>query len=190
MLTFSHVCMCVSLQHIVLLIQSIVIKKKKCVDVIRNDVNQFSSGYSKSKMKCLIERVLFWEGQIHHWTSRERNRRTLIHIKWSNKTSSTDAQQRKKTDNYQTSMISCSARRAFITVDSSLLGGFVKGIWENVFKVRGIVVEGDNGESRCDGMGEEKYVTVISWPSGERLTFDGLAGRWKRCWSRWDEVVS
>ncbi len=54
-------------------------------------------------------------------------------------------------DNYQNSMISCSARRAFIIVADSLPEAFVPGIWENVFKVRGIVFdedkEDDNDES-------------------------------------------
>ncbi len=48
-------------------------------------------------------------------------------------------------------MISCSARRAFIIVADSLPEAFVPGIWENVFKVRGIVFdddkEDDNDES-------------------------------------------
>ncbi len=68
--------------------------------------------------------------------------------------------EREKNDNYQTSMISCSARRAFIIVDNSLPEGFVTGIWENVFKVRGIVFdddnEDDNDESGWDDIGEEK----------------------------------
>ncbi len=63
-------------------------------------------------------------------------------------------------DNYQTSIISCSARRAFIIVDDSLPEALLTGIWENVFKVRGIVFEDDNDEdndeSWWDGIGEEK----------------------------------
>lgn len=61
----------------------------------------------------------------------------------------------KRSDNYQTSMISCSARRIFISVDDSLPEALVTGIWENVFKVRGIVFDEDNG-SGWNGIVEEK----------------------------------
>ncbi len=80
-------------------------------------------------------------------------------IKQETQTHNREARE-EKNDNYQTSMISCSARRAFIIVDDSLPEGFVRGIWENVFKVRGIVFEDDNDEdndeSGWDDIGEEK----------------------------------
>ncbi len=42
-------------------------------------------------------------------------------------------------------------------IDNSLPEGLVTGIWENVFKVRGILVEDDNDELLLwDAIGEEK----------------------------------
>lgn len=109
----------------------------------------FLLGYSKSRMRCLIERILLWEGQIHHWTHLYRYIHTLT-IKREAQTHDREEEEeeaKKRNDNYQTSIISCSARRAFIIVDDSLPEAFVAGIWKNVFKVRGIVFEEDIDES-------------------------------------------
>jgi len=90
---------------------------------------------------CYSEKVIFIIEHLYryiHTLTIKKKRNTDTHTQQRKK--------RKRIDNYQTSIISCSARRAFIIVDDSLPKAFVTGIWENVFKVRGIVFEDDNEE--------------------------------------------